>query len=136
NLGVEPHNVPGLAPVAGEAANVRSQASPSPREIATVTNPDACPQCAAPRVAGAKFCPHCGCSFTGASRAAPASNAPPKAAQPAAAASAQPGAAWAGMPLSAFAGVAGGKVDVEVLEGLRSTGLVLQERPPTAAGAD
>ena len=46
---------------------------PSPRMV----SPDAlCPNCGATRVPGAKFCPHCGNSFTGAARAQGAAQRP------------------------------------------------------------
>ncbi|MCC7070773.1 MAG: hypothetical protein IT383_05590 [Deltaproteobacteria bacterium] len=50
-----------------------ADASPQPLVTAvpsTLAAAPACPSCGAERIPAARFCPHCGCSFTGAPRAA------------------------------------------------------------------
>lgn len=85
-----------------------------------------CSDCGATRMSDAKFCPHCGCSFTGAGRA--------KGALPAVAPATRPL-----MPaVAAPAPVTAGQLDIEVLEGVKPflTGNVVNLRPRTAPSAD
>lgn len=82
-----------------------------------------CPDCGATRLPESKFCPHCGCSFTGQVRA--------KGAPPSVPPVTRPMMPAVRTPLST------GPVDIEVLEGIeRAVVLPLPRRPRTAVAAN
>jgi hypothetical protein len=91
-----------------------------------------CPDCGATRLTDAKFCPHCGCSFTGVQRAKGALPSTPPKTRPMMPA-VNPAAAKIGAALAQL-GKPGEALDVELLEGIKNN--VVHLRPRTAPGAN